>query len=198
MKFYKLSTVVLFAILSVACFWSEETPNANSTMNPNLPANQPANNLPNTNEVPAANNVVTQPETEVIPKTEEIKSLKTPTEAFRTFTVAAFNKDVEAVKQSISKESLKFIEASAKQQNKTVAELLTGGAVKETTRKIPEVRNEKIEGDRATIEVKNEMGAYNKIPLVKENGEWKIALDELSKEAQKKFEEMQKRLSETN
>lgn len=194
MKFYKLSTVALFAILSVACFWSEETPNANSATN----ANQLANNLPNTNEIPATNNVVTQPETEVIPKTGEIKSLKTPTEAFRTFTVAAFNKDVEAVKQSISKESLKFIEASAKQQNKTVAELLTEGAVQETERKIPEVRNEKIEGDRATIEVKNDMGIYNKIPLVKENGEWKIALDELSKEAQKKFEEMQKRLSEAN
>lgn len=197
MKFYKLSTVALFAILSVACFWSEETPNANSSANSNNSVNS-ANNLPNTNAVPPANNVVTQPETEVIPKTEEIKSLKTPTEAFKTFTVAAFNKDVETVKQSISKESLKFIEASAKQQNKTVAELLTGGAVQETERKIPEVRNEKIEGDRATIEVKNELGIYNKIPLVKENGEWKIALDELSKEAQKKFEEMQKRLSEAN
>ncbi len=192
MKIYKSMLVASLAITVVSC--SSNEPQSNTNVN----ANQAVNTSPNTNAVSSANNVVTQPETEVIPKTEDIKSLKTPTEAFRTFTVAAFNKDAETVKQSISKESLEFIEQAARQQNKTVAEMLTGGAVQETERKIPEVRNEKIDGDKATIEVKNEMGTYNKVPLLKENGEWKVGLVELSRETQKKIEELQKDLPQAN
>ncbi len=44
--------------------------------------------------------------------------------------------------------------------------------------KLPETRNEKITGDTATLEVKNDKtGKWDTLPFVKENGEWKIALD---------------------
>lgn len=44
---------------------------------------------------------------------------------------------------------------------------------------LPEMREEKIEGDKATVEVQNMLDKreYEKIPFVKENGEWKVALD---------------------
>ncbi|HEX8636431.1 MAG TPA: hypothetical protein VF692_00100, partial [Pyrinomonadaceae bacterium] len=37
-----------------------------------------------------------------------------------------------------------------------------------------EYRNEKIEGDRATLEVKNAYSMWEKVPFVREEGVWKI------------------------
>ena len=42
----------------------------------------------------------------------------------------------------------------------------------------PETRNEKIEGENATLEYKNAAtGTWDTIYFVRENGRWKIALD---------------------
>jgi pyruvate/2-oxoglutarate dehydrogenase complex dihydrolipoamide acyltransferase (E2) component len=44
-------------------------------------------------------------------------------------------------------------------------------------------RNEKIEGDKATLEVKNfENGQFEEIPFIKEDGAWRIALDQVVEE----------------
>lgn len=195
MKLYRSIFIFIFALTFAACFWSEEKPSANRAENPsvNQSAKVPAN--AETSRMPPENDVVTQPATDVIPKTETIKSLKTPTETYRTFIVATFNKDVETIRQTVSKGGNEYLETAAKKQNTTVAELLTGGAVEKVTREIPEIKNEKIDGNRATIEVKNELGLYNTIPLVKENGEWKISLDVLAKQGQEKFDEIKERLS---
>jgi hypothetical protein len=42
---------------------------------------------------------------------------------------------------------------------------------------IPEVRNEKEDGDNATIEIRSEepRRGWVRLPFIKENGEWKIA-----------------------
>jgi hypothetical protein len=43
----------------------------------------------------------------------------------------------------------------------------------------PATRNEKIDGDRATLEVHNEAERrWDLVALVKEDGAWKIALDQ--------------------
>ena len=198
MKSYKIIFVAIFALFSFACFWSEESPNTNINGAEKMPANQNAELPANmeTNAVQPNNDVVTQPQTDVIPKTEEIKSFKTPTEAYKTFIVATFNKDIDTIKQTVSSGSMKYLEEAAKQQNTTFAELLIGGKVEEIDREIPEIKNEKISGNKATIEVKNEAGLYDTIPMIKENGEWKFALDELGRQAQKNFDEMKKRLAE--
>lgn len=192
----KIVLAASLALLSFSCFWNGEQ-NANGSANVNSAADQNADAAANTNETAAANKSVTQQETDVIPKTAEISSLKTPTETYKTYAVATLNKDVEIIKQTLSKAALQFVENAARERGSTAAEILTGGAVQNTARKIPEIKNEKIEGNKATIEVKNEMGFYDTIPFVMENGEWKIALDELNKQAQKKLEDIKKRLSET-
>ena len=46
-----------------------------------------------------------------------------------------------------------------------------------------EAQNEKISGDTATLEVKDENGKWQTIPFVKEDGQWKIALDQLLEKA---------------
>lgn len=41
---------------------------------------------------------------------------------------------------------------------------------------IPEVRNEKINGDRAIIEYRDEKGEWKEMDFVKEDGGWKLTL----------------------
>jgi len=105
-------------------------------------------------------------------------ALSTPTKAFMAFYEASKNSDVEAIKATLSKASLDFLTAEAKKENKTLEAALTeslkNSDIPKTT---PEVRNEKIEGDNATIEVKDEKtNTWDSFRFVKENGEWKIKI----------------------
>lgn len=91
------------------------------------------------------------------------------------------------MKSLLSRSSLDLIEKSAKTQNTTTDEILR----KESSVKIqnvPETRNEKIEGEAATVEVKNETtGEFDmKMPFVRENGAWKLARDKYIEELIKK------------
>lgn len=59
-----------------------------------------------------------------------------------------------------------------------------------------EFRNEKIEGDEATIEVKNSYGIWDAVPFVREGGAWKIAKERYADALQKQADEDNKRLDE--
>jgi Domain of unknown function (DUF4878) len=117
-----------------------------------------------------------------------------PSATFKAFFEAQKKKDVAAIKKTLSKASMLMLEKIAKEQNKTVDKALTeafetpGG--KEET--MPETRNEKIDGDNATLEVQNkENKKWDKLFFVKEDSEWKIALD-------KTIEEIFKNLGNSN
>jgi hypothetical protein len=112
------------------------------------------------------------------PQATTTGALSTPTRAFMAFYEASKNGDVEAIKATLSKASLDFLTAEAKKENKTLEAALTeslkNSDIPKTT---PEVRNEKIEGDNATIEVKDEKtNSWDSFRFVKENGEWKIKI----------------------
>jgi len=105
-----------------------------------------------------------------------------PTEVLNTFVEASKTKDVETMKRALSKGTMSLIEQSAQKQNTSVDELLKN---EEGTlvRELPETRKEKIEGDVATLEVKNvETGEFDEIPFIKEGGAWRLALDEVVRE----------------
>jgi hypothetical protein len=100
-----------------------------------------------------------------------------PTKTFKAFFEASKKKDVAGMKKSLSKGTVEMFDKLGKEQNKSTDDMLKG---LDTTKeeKEPETRNEKITGDTATLEVKNEKtGSWDTLPFVKENGEWKIALD---------------------
>lgn len=106
------------------------------------------------------------------------KKSSTPTETFQAFYAAAKKKDAEGIKKTLSKSSLKLMEDEAKAQNRNVNELLISS--EDAPAAIPESRNEKIEGDTATLEVKNDKaGRWVTTQFVKEDGEWKIAVDKM-------------------
>lgn len=118
----------------------------------------------------------------------------TPTDTLKTFIEATKNKDIETVKRTLSKGTMAIIEDSAKKQNTTVDELLrkdNGMPVKE----LPEMRDEKIEGETASVEVKNVVtGDFDRVPFVKEEGVWKIALDVFMQDLMRKMQDQMKNL----
>lgn len=97
----------------------------------------------------------------------------TPTATVKAYAEAAKNKDVQGVKNTMSKGSLEMVGEFAKMGNKSLDEELKE---MKTTGNL-EIRNEVISGETATVEVKDEKGNWQKLPLVKENGQWKIAFD---------------------
>ncbi len=116
-----------------------------------------------------------------------------PSDVLKQYVAASQKQDIAMMKSLLSKGSLEMIEKSAKLQNEKLGENLTVDDIlrKEAAVKIQnaiETRNEKIEGETASVEIKNETnGEFDmKMPLVKENGAWKIARDKYIEEALKK------------
>jgi hypothetical protein len=113
-----------------------------------------------------------------------------PTATFKAYFEAQKKKDVPGIKKTLSKGSLDMMEKAAKEQNKTVDKALTEGLESPAakTDKTPETRNEKIDGNNATLEVQNEETKnWDTVYFVKEGSEWKIALDKTIEEMFKKM-----------
>ncbi len=98
----------------------------------------------------------------------------TPRETLQTYSKALKQKDTKAMKLLLSAETLKMHELEAQAQNVSVDEIVKRETLFTEDQKIAKIRNEKIEGDTATLEVENSFGTWETVPFVKENGEWKI------------------------
>jgi Domain of unknown function (DUF4878) len=106
-------------------------------------------------------------------------ALSTPTKTFMAFYEASKSKNVPAVMSVLSKDSVDFLTAEAKKENKTLEAALTESLkTSDVPTTAPETRNEKIDGDKATLEVKDDKVAdkWDPFNFVKENGEWKIKI----------------------
>lgn len=117
---------------------------------------------------------------------------RTPTQTLQALSEASKKKDIPAIKNLLTKGSWKLFEDSANTQKVSVEELLKreGGAPMED---LPEIRGEKIEGETAFVDVKNIITDENeRIPLVKEDGEWKVALDKYVEDLMKRLNEQMK------
>jgi hypothetical protein len=154
------TTILIFTAFLTACS-SPETPNVNApnTANPNT--NAPKANGDNrfsTNKPPEAATTNNAP---------------TLTPLVLAYYEALKKKDDTAVKKVMSQEFIKQMEADMKADGaKSIAAYMADGEILD---KPVEVRNEKIEGDKATAEIKG--GTYvnwTKFTFVKENGEWKF------------------------
>lgn len=106
---------------------------------------------------------------------------ESPGATFQVFYESLKNKDVEAYKKTVSKNTLMILERRAKDMDRTLDAYIKAD-MDRPTRKLPdklETRDEKIAGDKATLEVKNNEGGWNTVPFVKEDGQWKVAIDAL-------------------
>lgn len=98
----------------------------------------------------------------------------TPLESFKAYVNAVKQKDTTRMKFLLSSESIKMHEQEAKAQHLTLDDIVQHETLFTEGQKTVEFRNQKIEGDRATLEVKNSFGSWETIPFVREDDEWKI------------------------
>ena len=78
------------------------------------------------------------------------------------------------MKNLLSAESIKMHEQEAKVQNVTLDDIVRRETLFTEGQKTVEFRNEKIEGEKATLEVKNSFGSWESVPFVREEDGWKI------------------------
>lgn len=126
----------------------------------------------------------------------EDQKLETPLDTLKAYTQAIKRQDTATMKSLLSKGSLKMAADEAKSQNVAADEV-----IKRETLFLPEqrgldYRNEKVEGEAATIEVKNSSGTFERIPFIKEGGTWKIAKEKYVEEMMKQSDEDMKKLDE--
>ena len=99
---------------------------------------------------------------------------QTPIESFKAYINAVKRKDTTKMKLLLSAESIKMHEQEAKAQNVTLDDVVKRETLFAEGQKVVEFRNEKIEGETATLEVKNSFGSWETVPFVREEDEWKI------------------------
>jgi hypothetical protein len=134
--------------------------------------NTPVKNSPGGNN---GNSPTAAPQSTAPTNSGQSGSLATPTDAYRTVHALRGKKDIEGLKKLLSKDILEFFTEMGKLEKKTLDEMLLDLCLKpqEAT---PEARNEKITGDRAIIEYKDEKGEWKKMDFEKEGSEWKLTL----------------------
>lgn len=116
------------------------------------------------------------PATKTETKTAGVK-MSTPSEANESLFNAIKNKDKAAIKQLVSKDTIEILDAAAKEKKMTVDELLDKEFFVNVT--LPaklEQRNEKITGDKATIEMLTDKNEWDTSNFVKEGSVWKVSL----------------------
>ena len=97
-----------------------------------------------------------------------------PVDSFKAYVTAVKQKDTTRMKLLLSSESIKMHEQEAKSQNVTLDEIVRRETLFTEGQKTVEFRDQKIEGEKATLEVKNSFGTWETVPFIREDDEWKI------------------------
>ena len=165
--------IFIFALAawSSACQKTEpNSANANSAPANTSSASTAATGANNANN---ANNASQPTATAEVSQTSTTFSLATPTDTYKTGYMARKNKDIATLKRVFAKDVLEFFTEMGQAEKKSLDDHL-----KELTEKpqadSSETRNEKINGNRATLEYLNEKGGWSTMDFSKEGNEWKI------------------------
>ena len=119
-------------------------------------------------------------------------TISTPTVTMNAQVAAMQKNDLPSMRSNLSEGTLQMIEKAAAAQKVSSDEVLASMSRQANTANKDgsiEIRNEQITGDSATLEIKNPVtGGWDKIPFVKEEGRWKIALDKFMEDILKQTE----------
>lgn len=167
--------LTITALLFTAC----QTNSATQTNAVNQTANKKAannSNQENKLETNAAANEAPKIETN---STTSV-SASTPTAAYKAAYAARKNKDIKALKQLISKDMFEFFAMLGEGKPNPVDEGLKEMA-EQPQGATDESRNEKITGDKATLEYLDAKGEWHTMDFVKEDGAWKLTIPKIDK-----------------
>ncbi|MBK9155258.1 MAG: hypothetical protein IPM25_13745 [Chloracidobacterium sp.] len=105
----------------------------------------------------------------------------TPGEAYKRLFAAVKEKDTEKIRGTMSKLSQEFAQSLSERQNKKIEEVYANGFTASTfSPTLPEVRDERVAGCWAGVEVWNAKDQrWEDLPYINEDGEWKLAVGEM-------------------
>ena len=156
------------ATLLLAATACQNTGNMNTASNqPVANANQAANTA-----TPAQANTSTS-------------STGTPTDAYKAAYQARKSKDVAALKKLLSKDMLEFFTmiASFDEKKKQTLDDMLMELCEKPQAASDETRNEKVNGDKATLEYLDEKGGWDTMDFIKEDGAWKLTVEKADKKS---------------
>jgi hypothetical protein len=116
-------------------------------------------------------------------------SPSTPLETLKVYTTAIKKKDTTQMKLLLSDASIKMAEQEAKAQNVAVDDIIKRETLFGENQRNVNFRNEKIDGDRATIEMKDSFETWVTVPFVREEGVWKIDKQGFANQMMQQIEE---------
>ncbi|MDQ6786108.1 MAG: hypothetical protein M3033_04730 [Acidobacteriota bacterium] len=120
----------------------------------------------------------------------------TPLETLKSYTQAIKRKDTTQMKLLLSDASIKMSKQEASAQNRTLDDVVKNETLFSETQTSLKFRNEKIDGERATIEVENSFGSWDTVPFVREEGIWKIDKHAVANQMLEQNDQDNKRLDE--
>jgi hypothetical protein len=120
----------------------------------------------------------------------------TPLDTFKTYIKAIKKKDTTTMKILLSAETLKAHEQEAKAQGVTVDDIVKRDSYFWEGQKSVEYKNEKVDGEKATLEVKDSVGRWQTFYFILENGEWKIDMKGSADQLLKEIEEQNRQADE--
>jgi hypothetical protein len=140
----------------------------------NRVANTPNSAPKNTNSAASTPNPDSKPPTMT---DYPVGNAQTPSEAYRMLFAAVKSQDPAKIKSMLSKGSLGLAEMASGQQKKTIDEVVKNGFTETTfADTMPQMRDERIKGGYAAVEVWNTTRKqWDDIPLILEGGTWKAA-----------------------
>lgn len=105
----------------------------------------------------------------------------TPTEAYKRLYAAVKEKNTEKIKGEVSAKTQELAESLAQRQNNPIEKVYENGFTATTfSPTLPEIRDERIAGCWAGVEVRNTKDErWEDLPFTIEDGRWKFALGEL-------------------
>jgi hypothetical protein len=120
----------------------------------------------------------------------------TPLETFKTYIKALKQKDYTTMKLLLSDATIKMHEKEAKAQGVTVDDIVKRETLFSENQTSVEYRDEKIDGDKARLQVKTSYGSWETVPFVREDGVWKIDKQGYADQIIKDIEDQEKKLDE--
>lgn len=160
MKRHGILIVVVLAAIALAAACSKTATNTNNT-------NTSSNTSSNTSTTSTTNTASTSNATS-----------KSPTDVILAAFDASKNKDVAGFKKTLSSSDIKELDEMTKRSGGSVDDFLKEimGSPETTMPQTLETRDEKIDGDTATVEFKDKSGDWKTAYFIKEGAEWKMNL----------------------
>src|SRR5438270_13068894 len=94
------------------------------------------------------------------------KQAATPVETFQTYVKALKKKDLTTVKLLLSNDTIKMHQQEAKAEGVSLDDIVKRETLLGEGQSTVEYRNEKIEGNKATLEFKNSYGSWETLPFL--------------------------------